>query len=120
MPDHIHWVFSLGSRLTLSQVVSKWKFLTRERLAVAGLEWQANYFEHRLRESDDVEAYAFYVFMNPYVAKLTDCDEAWPWWRKGAQIQFQFETQLTHRRTPQPEWLKLAAATGAGLDVAQD
>jgi putative transposase len=61
MPDHVHWLFSLGQRLTLGQVVARLKAKTRPVLATRGAAWQPNYFEHRLRIEEDRIVCALYV-----------------------------------------------------------
>jgi putative transposase len=65
MPEHVHLPITLGTHLTISQVVAKIKAtVTRQHLA---MRWQLNFFEHRLRDSASAEDFAFYIFMNPYV-----------------------------------------------------
>ncbi len=119
MPDHVHWIFVLGERLSLSQVVAKWKVSTAGAVAANGTKWQGNYFEHRLRLEDRVESYALYVFMNPYVADVCSKDEAWPWWRTGAGVSFRFEAGLSAEGVPPPEWSGQPEAGGAGLMVGE-
>jgi REP element-mobilizing transposase RayT len=119
MPDHVHLIFTLGERLTLSQVVAKWKVLTGAGLGPAGLKWQVNFFEHRLRREEEVESYAFYVFMNPYVAGLCQDGRAWPWWRKGSGMSFCFESGLLEGGVPPPEWIKHPDAGGESLAIGE-
>jgi putative transposase len=66
MPNHVHWLFELGTRLSLGRVVARFKARTRPPLLQERLAWQRDFYEHRLRPDEDVEAYAFYIFMNPY------------------------------------------------------
>lgn len=61
MPDHIHLLFSLGSRLSLSQVIQKFKSKTKQALNSHDLKWQANFFEHRLRPDVEMEQFALYI-----------------------------------------------------------
>ncbi|MBL9190404.1 MAG: transposase [Opitutaceae bacterium] len=37
MPDHVHWLFALGRRLTLGRIIARLKAQTREILSDAGL-----------------------------------------------------------------------------------
>ncbi len=108
MPDHVHWLFVLGLRLTVGQVVGKWKTKTKPALQTAGLSWQANFFEHQLRDERKTEDFAFYVFMNPYAAGWCALDRAWPWWLRQANYRFRFEDLLGQGDLPQPEWLAKA------------
>ncbi len=105
MPDHLHLVGMLGERLSLAHVVGRFKAHTKFALERQGLKWQENFYEHRLRPGDDLEAYVRYVFLNPYRADLIPLAEPWPgWWRWG-DIRFGFESilELDHRVPPQ--WL---------------
>ena len=103
MPDHIHLLFRLGGNLALDRVVAKWRALARR--AVAGLDWQANFFEHRLRPDEKTEPYAWYIFMNPYCAGLLGCDQSWPGWWTDGQGPYEFLTKARPGPCPQPEWL---------------
>ena len=117
MPDHMHWIFKLGVRLTVSQVIAKWKTETKDTLELNGMARQKNFFEHRVRPDEELESYVFYIFMNPYVADLISLDDAWPGWRKSARASFRFEAHLRDGGAPQPEWMKNPLARGAGLAV---
>ena len=104
MPDHVHLLFVLGDRLSLDRLVAKWKARVRP---TPGSEaaWQANYFEHRLRSDESEEAYAWYVFMNPYRAGLVTVDEVWPGWWPHAESAWTFLALARSGPRPQPEWL---------------
>jgi putative transposase len=70
MPDHVHWLFTLGSRLSLGRMIARWKVQSRDALAGAGLVWQRDFYEHSLRAAESLEEYGLYVFLNPYRAGL--------------------------------------------------
>jgi REP element-mobilizing transposase RayT len=76
MPDHVHWLLSLGARLTLGRVIARWKSQTRAALEIFDLHWQRDFFEHRLKPDESVEPYALYVFLNPYRLSLCPSSEA--------------------------------------------
>jgi putative transposase len=103
MPDHVHLLFELGSRLSLDRVVSKWK--AQVRRTVSGVVWQANFFEHHLRPDELREPYAWYVFMNPYRAGLIDPDEVWRGWYPASVLRWEFLEIARPGPCPQPEWL---------------
>jgi REP element-mobilizing transposase RayT len=106
MPDHIHLLLELGPRLTVSQLVAKTKAaITRNR---PGMKWQLNFFEHRLRTGESSEAYAFYIFMNPYVAALCPLDRTWVGWVPSVKVRWEFEEKLRDGGLPQPEWVEEA------------
>lgn len=103
MPDHVHLLITLGTHLTVSQVVAKIKAaVTRQHPA---MRWQLNFFEHRLRDSASAEDFAFYIFMNPYVAGLCRLDQPWSGWIPSPLVRWSFEDKLRESCFPHPEWL---------------
>jgi len=107
MPDHIHLLIQLGDRLTLGQVVAKMKSATRGGLNAAQTSRQHNYFEHRLRPDDDANAFARYIFLNPYRAGLISSEQAWPHCVMGKHVDFDFTQQLKAGKLPPEIWLKM-------------
>ncbi len=104
MPDHIHLLVELGNRLPLSSVVGKFKTKTKQMLPNK-LRWQRNYFEHRLKEKDRLEAFGFYVFMNPYRAELVKCSEVWKHFICNRPEYFSFMEKRMGNGCPQDAWL---------------
>ena len=118
MPDHVHLLITLGARLTVSQVVARIKAtVTRQHPAV---RWQLNFFEHRLRDATSAEDFAFYVFMNPYVANLSRLDETWPGWMPSTPVRWSFEDKLRDGRFPYAEWLPDAVRFAGTLPAGAD
>ena len=107
MPDHAHLLFALGHRLSIGRVQAKFKALARAS-GRASWQWQEDAFEHRLRAGESLEAYGFYVFMNPYRADLCPISERWPWWFCPDPTVFHFLSILNPDGTPQREWLTMA------------
>ena len=105
MPDHVHWLFALGARLSLGRVIARLKAKSRIAMAAAGIEWQRDFFEHRLRIEEAIEPYGLYVFLNPYRASLIQTDEVWPYWRCPRPEEFRFISVLGPEGTPPPEWV---------------
>ena len=113
MPDHIHLLGTLGPRLALNRVVAKLKSSTRTVLGSRGLEWQENFYEHRLRDGNDLEPFARYIFLNPYRAKLLPLSAQWPlWWRWG-DVRFEFEAMFAQTNSVPGAWLGEADPSGA-------
>ena len=104
MPDHIHWLCTLGERLTLSQTISKFK-----SLAKIEHDWQRNYYDHRLRSDVAKEPFSKYIFLNPYRKSLLEHDQAWPWWTLNRNEHPEFVTHLGDEKYPPPEWLSQGA-----------
>jgi len=108
MPDHFHWLFMLGGRLTLGRVLAKFKVQSSRLWNDQTGVWQRDYFEHRLRESESSEAYGFYVFMNPYRAKLITDDQTWSGWYCPEPARFRFVSMLDSAGRAPSQWLNLA------------
>ena len=104
MPDHVHVLLELGARLQLGQVVGKIKTRSRPILDRGGARWQRNFFEHRLRPDESVDAYARYIYLNPYRANLLNRRDVWPWWHRGDAV-FDFVDMMEEGRYPPPAWL---------------
>ena len=105
MPDHVHLLVSLGERLTLGQSIGRLKAKTTLALSRAGVRWQGNYFEHRLKTDDPAESVLHYIFLNPYRANLLKPSETYSWfWLGGTEAEW-FRPQTNNDR-PFPEWLR--------------
>jgi REP element-mobilizing transposase RayT len=85
MPDHIHWLFTLGSHHSLSLIVSCIKsysarkinrLLYRPCLPV----WQRGFHDHALRREEDVQHVARYIVANPLRAGLVKRIGDYPLW----------------------------------------
>ena len=77
MPDHVHLLVRPAPDRRLSETVGRWKgFLSR----TSGVEWQGNFFDHRIRnEAEEVEKWD-YIRLNPVCRGLTGDPDAWPHW----------------------------------------
>lgn len=75
MPDHIHFLHSFPRDKRFQIVVSKWKEWTAKTLH---LEWQRDFFEHRLRWEESYREKADYIMANPIRAGLVKNMEDWP------------------------------------------
>ena len=113
MPDHMHLLLELGRQLTLSQVIGKTKAaITR---ASREIQWQENFFEHRLRTTKSAEDYAFYIFMNPYTAGICHLEQTWSGWIPPSERRWEFAEKLRDGGLPQPEWIQIADVFGKAL-----
>jgi putative transposase len=78
MPDHMHLLMTNLGRLKVGQVVARTKVKTRSSMMASGLRWQGNYYEHRMREVDQLEEVVRYIFLNPYRAELISQNGVYP------------------------------------------
>jgi len=84
MPDHVHWLFQLGATASLSTVVKTFKARTAHRvnayLGKSGALWQKSFYDHALREEEDVRAIARYIVANPLRSRLAEHIGDYPHW----------------------------------------
>ena len=77
MPDHVHVLVSFPqSGKRIQTIVSKWKEWTTKDL---GIQWQRDFFEHRLRHNQSYLEKADYIRANPVRAGLVGRIEDWPY-----------------------------------------
>ncbi|MBI2516984.1 MAG: transposase [Opitutae bacterium] len=77
MPDHLHALVAFPAGTRMSDTIRHWKRLTARR---AGVVWQRNYFDHRLRPGENLELKARYIRENPLRAGLVTRAEDWPYY----------------------------------------
>lgn len=86
MPDHIHGLFSFAPIPGMKKAVSDWKhFVTRAH----GIQWQRDFFDHRLRGGESYEEKASYIRENPVRAQLVQSAADWPYvreWRTNISV----------------------------------
>jgi putative transposase len=85
MPDHLHWLMSLGEEIGLSATVGRVKGESARRINSAlnrtGLPlWQPGFHDHALRKEEDMRDMARYVVANPLRAGLVGRVGDYPWW----------------------------------------
>ena len=68
MPDHLHWLLTLGSSAPLSQVVRTVKSVVAHHLG--GRIWQQGFHDHAVRAEEDLPAIGRYIVKNPVRAGL--------------------------------------------------
>ena len=76
MPDHLHALMSFARDRSMNSAIAQWKrYAARETT----IHWQADFFEHRLRNDENLQEKARYVRMNPVRAGLIGDPEKWPY-----------------------------------------
>jgi REP element-mobilizing transposase RayT len=118
MPDHVHLLFALGSTRPLGQAMAKFKNLARDR-GRTEWHWLDNGFEHRLRPDEPTENYGFYIFMNPYRARLIATTKLWPWWLCPDVSRFRFLALLNEDGTPPVEWIESIETISTALHTGE-
>ena len=75
MPDHVHALISFPpSEHSLSETITLWKRWTARQL---GIQWQRDFFEHRLRSEESWREKANYILANPARQGLVSESKGW-------------------------------------------
>ena len=84
MPDHLHWLLSLGHSHSISIVAKILKGRTATAInrnsARRGPVWQHAFFDHALRRDEDVAGVARHIVANPLRAGLVNNIGDYPHW----------------------------------------
>ena len=75
MPDHLHLLARFDPEPGMHRAITDWKRYTARTL---GIDWQRDFFDHRIRNEGDVRDKAEYVRQNPVRAGLATTAESWP------------------------------------------
>jgi len=83
MPDHLHAILAFPREPGMQTVISNWK----KYVAVKpGVKWQRDFFDHRLRNDQELQAKTNYILMNPVRKELCEHAEDWTWvYRPGSR-----------------------------------
>ena len=80
MPDHLHALMSFAPEPGMQHAIAQWKHYIAHKM---GFQWQRDFFDHRLRNSENHREKAHYIRMNPVRAGLVAKPEEWPFvWSK--------------------------------------
>jgi REP element-mobilizing transposase RayT len=80
MPDHFHALWMFPGERSMQRVVGGFKRWVARH---AGVEWQPDFFEHRIRGWESAEEKRTYILNNPQRAGLVGCVDEWPYWIDG-------------------------------------
>ena len=76
MPNHLHALISFPSEQPMKQIVADWKRFLATQLR---MDWQRDFFDHRLRKEESYKEKADYILANPVRAGLIRQSEEWPY-----------------------------------------
>ena len=84
MPDHLHWLMRLSGRLSLSEVMQRFKGRSARELnrSTQNSEpiWQKGFHDRAMRSEDALRTSARYLIENPLRAGLANRIGDYPWW----------------------------------------
>jgi REP element-mobilizing transposase RayT len=78
MPDHLHGLFFFTGSKPMTKVISNFKSWLAKQ---CGIQWQRDFFDHRLRTWESAQEKANYIRMNPVRAGLVSNPQDWPYQR---------------------------------------
>ena len=78
MPDHVHWLFSLGNKHQLYHVIKTVK--SKASIQIGQPIWKAGYYDNAIRKDEDVVNIARYIIANPIRAGLVKRVGDYPHW----------------------------------------
>jgi|SRR6185312_4945286 len=105
MPDHLHLLVRLTGNLSVARCVARLKSKTSRHLRSYNLEWQTNFYEHRMRNGETVEDVVRYIFLNPYRERVVGKDAPYRWFWLGTEEAAWFIPDTDNGR-PFPEWIR--------------
>jgi putative transposase len=74
MPDHLHMLVGVPGDARLSNLIRDFKRITTR---IGGIDWQRNFFDHRLRHDESEKEKVAYIRANPVRAGLTGPNDHW-------------------------------------------
>ena len=84
MPDHVHWLMQLEETASLAKVLKRFKgrstHVVNNYLHRAGPLWQQGFYEHAIRQEEDIKKIARYIVANPLRASLVTKIGDYPLW----------------------------------------
>lgn len=85
MPDHLHWLFSLGNNFDLSRVIALVKRRASYQINQLNNQsgtrlWQPGFHDRAIRKEENIKDVARYIIANPLRAGLVDRIADYPFW----------------------------------------
>ena len=82
MPNHIHWLLQLSDSVTLSEVIRSFKGRSATVYRQFGRQklWQKGFYDHLIRNTEDLNSCARYIVANPLRANLIKNIADYPYW----------------------------------------
>ncbi|MBK1878878.1 REP-associated tyrosine transposase [Pelagicoccus mobilis] len=74
MPDHLHAFIVFSQFQSMTKTISDWKQFTAKKLSI---DWQSNFFDHRIRNQAELDEKWSYVLHNP--VRAGHCKKASDW-----------------------------------------
>ena len=76
MPDHVHGLIAFPEDRSMQRTISDWKRYTARHVSI---QWQRDFFDHRIRNEASLTEKWNYIVQNPVRASLVTSAEEWPY-----------------------------------------
>ncbi len=76
MPDHLHAIIAFPREPGMATCVKNWKKFVAGK---HGVDWQRDFFDHRLRDHHELQEKTSYILMNPVRKGLCERPQDWLW-----------------------------------------
>jgi putative transposase len=76
MPYHLHAIIAFPRESGMKALIANWKKFVAVK---SGVEWQRDFFDHRLRNHHQFQEKMEYILMNPVRKGLCERAEDWVW-----------------------------------------
>jgi len=76
MPDHLHALLSFPTAVSMTETITGFKAYQNRYHKI---QWQDNFFDHRLRSEESLDEKTYYIRSNPVRAGLCSSPEDWPY-----------------------------------------
>jgi REP element-mobilizing transposase RayT len=76
MPNHLHAIMAFPREPGMATTIKNWKKFVAGKY---GVDWQRDFFDHRLRDHHELEEKTSYILMNPVRKGLCQQPEDWVW-----------------------------------------
>lgn len=84
MPDHVHWLMQLDGELDLAGCMQRIKGTSAREInklsTIKTKVWQPGYYDHMLRDDEDLRATVRYIVANPVRANIVEKVGDYPFW----------------------------------------
>ena len=81
MPDHFHAILAFPHGPGMETTMKNWKKFVAIQF---GVKWQRDFFDHRLRNDQELQEKTSYILMNPVRKGLCERAEEWVWIYRAA------------------------------------
>jgi hypothetical protein len=95
MPDHLHAILAFPREPGTATTIKNWKKYVAGKHRV---NWQRDFFDHRLRDHHEVHEKTNYILMNPVRKGSCERGEDWAWFIGQTTVHLRYSASEAARR----------------------